>query len=92
MYKIMIIEDNAKIRSELGEFLSKNGYEAVSYTHLHTFSMLILRIIDEPTPKPHTAKMCIRDRLYCQTVKKFLPQNNAIQTADSSAFFRFHNR
>ena len=56
MYKIMIIEDNAKIRSELGEFLSKNGYEAVSYTHLHTFSMLILRIIDEPTPKPHTAK------------------------------------
>ncbi len=27
MYKIMIIEDNEKIRSELGEFLSKNGYE-----------------------------------------------------------------
>ena len=27
MYQIMLIEDNEKIRRELGDFLSKNGYE-----------------------------------------------------------------
>lgn len=29
MYRIMIIEDNEKIRNELCDFLSKNGYEAI---------------------------------------------------------------
>lgn len=29
MYKIMIIEDNEKIRTELCDFLSKNGYETI---------------------------------------------------------------
>ena len=29
MYRIMIIEDNEKIRIELCDFLSKNGYEAL---------------------------------------------------------------
>ena len=28
MYRIMVIEDNDKIRNELCDFLSKNGYEA----------------------------------------------------------------
>lgn len=29
MYKIMIIEDNGKIRNELCDFLNKNGYQAI---------------------------------------------------------------
>ena len=29
MYRIMIIEDNEKIRNELCDFLGKNGYEAL---------------------------------------------------------------
>lgn len=29
MYRIMIIEDNEKIRNELSDFLSKNGYETI---------------------------------------------------------------
>lgn len=29
MYRIMVIEDNEKIRNELCDFLSKNGYEAI---------------------------------------------------------------
>lgn len=29
MYKIMIIEDNEKIRNELCDFLNKNGYQAI---------------------------------------------------------------
>lgn len=32
MYKIMIIEDNEKIRTELCDFLSKNGYETIPCT------------------------------------------------------------
>ena len=30
MYKIMIIEDNEKIRNELSDFLGKNGYETLA--------------------------------------------------------------
>lgn len=37
MYKIMIVEDNEKIRNELSDFLGKNGYEAcicVDFDHV----------------------------------------------------------
>ena len=38
MYKIMIIEDNVKIRNEIHDFLSKNGYETC---YIHNFDCVL---------------------------------------------------
>ena len=42
MYKIMVIEDNNKIRNELCDFLKKNGYDTITTS---TFDNLIAFII-----------------------------------------------
>ena len=54
MYRIMIIEDNEKIRIELCDFLSKNGYEALGTDDFeHTLDIIHreqpdLLLLDEP--------------------------------------------
>lgn len=46
MYRIMIVEDNEKIRNELSDFLSKNGYQTSTPDDFEH----ILNIIHEGTP------------------------------------------
>lgn len=69
MYKIMIIEDNEKIRNELSDFLGKNGYEALAP---HDFEH-VLEAID--TQKPDLLLLDLNLPVYdghfiCREVRK----------------------
>lgn len=41
MYKILIIEDNIKIRTELSVFLTRNGYECLSPDHFDNLAHVV---------------------------------------------------